>query len=248
MQRLLFGVQYNGTNHSGWARNADAKLPSVMSVLDDTFENILGPLSYSNFRGSSRTDAGVHALRNTFQIDLCKNQRFKNADPVILHRSLNSYLCKNYPSVRLIDVREVPHNFDCRLDAISRTYIYRIICPREKFLPLTNGNAAIFHSNTAYFTSISIDVDKMRRGSTHLIGEMNFSTFRSSTCQSSSPIRHIKEITITSSQLELGDTTRDSGYNLTNLLVSNTKSNRRTHLLTSPSLSLSHDRTATCAS
>jgi tRNA U38,U39,U40 pseudouridine synthase TruA len=73
--RYKLGVQYVGSGFSGWAISDCATLPSVEDALQNALLKFAGEGNHMNFKGSSRTDAGVHALRNVFQVDLNKTLR-----------------------------------------------------------------------------------------------------------------------------------------------------------------------------
>ena len=69
--RFKFGVQYVGTKYCGWAECKDhPRLRSVEGVLRDAIAKFVGANNFENFKGSSRTDLGVHDVRNVFQVDL----------------------------------------------------------------------------------------------------------------------------------------------------------------------------------
>ena len=68
--------------------------------------------------GASRTDAGVHALRQTASLSLDSEMA-----PDALRRALNALL----PApVRVTDARPAPAGFDARRSALGKRYLYVI--------------------------------------------------------------------------------------------------------------------------
>ncbi len=102
---------------------------------------------YSNIRGSSRTDAGVHAIRNYFQIDIDSQSK-----PGIIHpRAIVSGLNEAFYKLDIIDYISITDativglDFDVRKDAVGRTYMYRIL----------NRNTRNHHSKSSALLGIS---------------------------------------------------------------------------------------------
>ena len=76
MQRYLLGIQYIGTKYSGWPPlNVRGEFNSVHYVLEDALRDLVGIDNVNNLYVSSRTDGGVHALRNVFTVDLVRKRR-----------------------------------------------------------------------------------------------------------------------------------------------------------------------------
>ena len=84
---------------------------------------------YSNIKGSSRTDAGVHAIKNCFQIDIDTHLKPGLRNPKAIVNGLNDALYKldfiDYMSIT--DAVLVDTDFDVRRCAVARTYMYRIL-------------------------------------------------------------------------------------------------------------------------
>lgn len=83
-----------------------------------------------------RTDAGVHAIRNTFHMDCRRINRYTGQvrDPFIpsdVQKGLNFYLDPTKSGVNIVDVRPVGEEFHSRHSAKARTYTYRILSPLE---------------------------------------------------------------------------------------------------------------------
>ena len=97
-RRYMLSVQYDGTYLEGWE-------PGVVRAIKDALALYVGPGNFFNFKGTSRTDAGVHAVRNTFHVDIVRRRRQMIGAPpdqpptaLSVMRGLNFYL--NRPEVR----------------------------------------------------------------------------------------------------------------------------------------------------
>lgn len=181
-------MQYFGLKYCGWSGNTNSfqgAQPSVEKIIRKSIEKFVGD-KYTNFRGSSRTDAGVSAFRNCFHVDIAHlnlNQRFHE---LTVKKAINFYIPKN-EDVVLTDCREVSLQFDACRNAKYRSYMYRLISSRNK--------RNVFQNNFAWHV-YKLDIEAMREAASYLIGIHDYSAFRSSGCQSLSPYRHIFSISI----------------------------------------------------
>jgi len=90
-------------------------------------------------------------------------------------------------AVAVLWSREVPDDFHARYSALSRTYRYELL-NRPVRAALSAHYAGWFH--------LPLDVEKMREAAALLLGEHDFSAFRSSECQAKTPVRNIHAFTI----------------------------------------------------
>ena len=203
-KRYKCSVQYKGTSYSGWTSNSE-KLPSIEYYISKAFDKFIGIGNHNNLKGSSRTDKGVHAIKNVFQIDLLRRKRHtgelheQNLDINKIRDGINYYL---YPinDIKITEIEEVDEKFDSRRNATSRTYIYRIICPHNN----SHGyNTTMFSNDIAWILKPGdvLDIVSMQKAANLLIGEHDFSSFRNSGCQSVSPLRFVSQLDI--SQLQI---------------------------------------------
>lgn len=201
-QRYKIGVQYRGDRHIGWCGNDNGSILSVESTLKKMLDKFVGAGNYENFKGSSRTDRGVHAIRNVSQVDIIRHK--DNAlnplpfDPVVMKDAMNFHLDANEKSSSVIitDVSVVNETFDARLSATGRTYLYRIVYTKENSIQTP---PLLFHRDSAWFISkknFDLDIDKMQLAAYLLLGEHDFSSFRNSSCQSSTPYRNVTQLSI----------------------------------------------------
>ena len=114
MRNILLRMEYCGTDFVGWQIQARGR--TVQGVLKENLQKFLRENITPT--GSGRTDSGVHALAQyaNFRTSNCIS-----ADE-IMHK-LNRMLPGD---IVITGCREVPLNFNCRRDALSRSYRYLI--------------------------------------------------------------------------------------------------------------------------
>ncbi|KAI5084503.1 hypothetical protein GOP47_0000672 [Adiantum capillus-veneris] len=143
---------------------------------------------------SSRTDTGVHALRNVCHVDVERVSKRKPGEilpphePAVVKRAVNHFLQKNGEDVQVVDVRCVPRNFHARFEAKERTYHYRIIVSSEAL--------SVFERNRAWHTSEQLNIPAMQQACECLVGHHDFSSFRAAGCQAKSPMKTLDELRI----------------------------------------------------
>ena len=169
MPRYRLTIEYDGTGLVGWQRQANGL--SVQEALETAITRLCG--ARIAVHGAGRTDAGVHALGQRAHLDLART-----VPTEVLRSGINYHLRPAAISVLAADL--VPDDFDARLSAIGRVYLYRILNRRAP--------PALEHGRVWHVPS-PLDIDAMRAGARHLIGHHDFSTFRDSLCQASSPLR-----------------------------------------------------------
>lgn len=197
-KRYLVGVKYAGSRYSGWQSNSDAKMPSIIYTIEKAIEKYVGEGNFLNVKGSSRTDAGVHAIRNTFQIDLCHSNR-QNKNIILPYHetkkvkdAVNFYLTKNRESIYITDVNLVDGLFDVRSQATSRTYTYRIVYPDQA----NDSRNWLFQNQNNWILREPLNIDAMKEAAAYLLGEHDFTSFRGRRCQSKTPYREITQFDI----------------------------------------------------
>lgn len=108
-------IEYDGTEYSGWARQAG--LRTIQQEIETALATIARtPLTLTV---AGRTDAGVHARAQV------ASYTGDPLDPI----GLNSLLP---PDIAIIKSELAQDGFDARRDAISRTYCYRMLVRRER--------------------------------------------------------------------------------------------------------------------
>ena len=85
--------------HTHTQRNPLAPRPAVQDVVEAAVRALVGEGNASPCQVSSRTDAGVHALRNVLHVDMCRRARqdvgaepLEPHPPEVVRRALNARL------------------------------------------------------------------------------------------------------------------------------------------------------------
>ncbi|MBV8802272.1 MAG: tRNA pseudouridine(38-40) synthase TruA [Gammaproteobacteria bacterium] len=173
--RIALGIEYNGSEFYGW--QAQETLPTIQGCLEKALSKIADEPCTLFCAG--RTDAGVHATGQVIHFETKANRPMR-----AWMMGTNSYLP---PSISVRWVQIVNENFHARYSALSRCYRY-IICN-------TGTRPALLHNKVTWRYE-ELNVATMQQASQYLIGELDFSSFRSSQCESKSPMRNVHRIII----------------------------------------------------
>lgn len=169
-------IQYEGGRYQGWQRQESTD-NTIQGKLENIFSRMCGYPTQVD--GSGRTDAGVHAVGQT------ANVRFREqyAPQEILDYA-NRYLPED---IRIASCIEVPERFHSRLHVVRKTYCYRVHVGRV---------ADVFTKRYVYHLPEQLDLPKMRRAATELVGEHDFRAFTSAKKGKKSTVRRVESITI----------------------------------------------------
>lgn len=174
--KVALVLEYDGQGYCGWQKQPAR--PSVQSEL----ENALSHIACQSIRtvAAGRTDAGVHALYQVVHFET------NVARPMTAWvRGVNALVS---PALSVLWAGEVPHDFHARYSANGRTYVYRLL-NRPVRPAVLQGKVGWIHD--------PLDLRKMQAASEWLVGEHDFSTFRSAECQAKSAVRQIHKLEIT---------------------------------------------------
>ncbi len=140
MPRYFIEVIYRGTNFAGFQIQQNAV------TIQEEIEKAFGIFFKEEFlmTGSSRTDAGVHALSNYFHFDSISLASFTSERINKIIYNLNAILPSDIVIKRIYQVADDAH---CRFDAISRQYKYYIYQHKDPF-----------HSDRAYYYPYKLDL------------------------------------------------------------------------------------------
>ena len=128
---------------------------------------------------AGRTDAGVHAFNQVVHIDSPVTR-----EPFSWLRGTNRYLPSD---IALQWCAAVPADFHARYSAQGRRY---------RYLLLESAVRPALEAGSAGWVFRPLDADAMREAAVHLIGEHDFSSFRSSECQARSPVKTLRSLQI----------------------------------------------------
>lgn len=177
MFNYLIKIEYDGTKFVGWQTQKNGV------SIQDTIEKALKKVVRKKIKiiGAGRTDKGVHALSQFANFKVKKKIENKK----VFLESINFFL-KN-KLISILDIKEKNLNFHARFSAKLRTYEYLIINRQ--------GTLSI-NKNRGWHVKKKIDLKLMKKGAKIFEGTHNFSTFRSASCSSKSPIKNMHKINI----------------------------------------------------
>lgn len=185
MTRFALTLEFDGTPFMGLQRQKHG--PSVQSAVEDAAKAITG--EDVQMLSAGRTDAGVHALAMRSHIDVAKDlTAFR------LMEGLNAHLRPNPIAVTACEI--VPDDWHARFSCIGRRYLYRIANRRS---PLT------LDRNRVWQIAPELDAEAMHRAAQALVGEHDFTTFRSVRCQAQSPIKTLDRVDVVRASGPCGD-------------------------------------------
>ena len=176
MTRWKLTVEYDGTPFVGWQRQDNG--PSVQAALEDAVFAFCGERVVA--QGAGRTDAGVHAAGQVAHVDIARES---SADTV--RDALNFHL-KPAP-IAVLTAVAVGEEFHARFSAIGRAYRYRIVNRRAP-LALELGRA--------WHLVQPLDAARMHEAAQLLVGNHDFTSFRSSICQAPSPVKTLDRLDV----------------------------------------------------
>lgn len=173
--RIALGIEYNGHGYHGW--QIQHGLHTIQGHLEDALSKIANEPIYTHCAG--RTDANVHATGQVIHFD---TKAKRHIDAWIW--GTNSHLP---PNIVVRWAKAVDYHFHARFSAIARRYQYIIYNHPIRSPVLHNKITWHFYP---------LDIDKMRTAAKYLLGEKDFSAFRSSQCNSKTPMRNIIDVDI----------------------------------------------------
>lgn len=149
--------------------------------MQDALEHALAAISGAPIRvtAAGRTDRGVHARAQVVHFD---TDAVRPGSAWV--RGVNALLPD---SVAVLWSREVDAQFHARYSATARTYRYELL-NRPVRPALAASRVGWFH--------LPLDLGKMREAAAVLVGEHDFSAFRSSECQAKTPVRMLHALHI----------------------------------------------------
>jgi len=178
MQRIAMALEYDGHGLCGWQLQDNG--PTIQEHLETALAIIEGAPVRCHAAG--RTDAGVHAEAMLAHADVCA-ERFSRS-PKAYVQGVNQHLPGQ---IRVLGVRAVGADFHARFDCRERAYRYQI---------WNRTTAPAIHRWQHWWMPRSLDVPWMQRAALQLVGQHDFSSFRASGCQASSPVRELREVRV----------------------------------------------------
>jgi tRNA pseudouridine38-40 synthase len=171
--RIALGIEYDGSRFLGWQTQPGGG--TVQDALEAALSGIAdAPVSVTC---AGRTDRGVHARGQVVHFETGAER----PDSAWV-RGVNALLPE---SVAVLWARRVAGDFHARYAAVARSYRY-LLLNRPVRPALAARYAGWYHA--------PLDVEAMRVAAAQLLGEHDFSAFRSAECQAKSPVRRLHAI------------------------------------------------------
>lgn len=173
--RVALGVSYRGSAYQGWQSQPGG------NTVQDRLEAALAQFLAAPVRVmcAGRTDAGVHALNQVVHLDT-EAQR----EPFSWVRGTNRFLPDD---IAVQWCRPVDERFHARNSALGRRYVYVL---RES--PVRPA----LEAGLVGWSFRALDGQAMQAAAQLLIGEHDFSAFRSAECQAASPVKTLRRVHI----------------------------------------------------
>jgi len=176
MTRFRLTIEFDGRPFMGWQRQPHG--PSVQQAIEKAIQAITH--EEVTLHAAGRTDTGVHALAMTAHVDIER--------PISAHRLADGTNAKLRPlPIAILSAEEVDDDFHARFSCIGRRYCYRIVNRRA---PLA------LEAGRAWRVPVVLYADDMNRAAQVLVGNHDFTTFRSVQCQSDSPVKTLDRLTV----------------------------------------------------
>lgn len=177
--RVAAIVEYDGSGFSGWqvqdgARTVQAEVEAALGKVADS------PIRVTT---AGRTDTGVHATGQVIHFDTDAER-----SPRSWVNGVNANLADDVV-LRWADI--VDDEFHARFSATGRRYHYVILNRSER---------PSFQRGKITWERRPLDVHRMQQAANDLIGQHDFSSYRTVHCQAKSPVREIRELEIWQSQ------------------------------------------------
>lgn len=176
MKNYKIILQYDGTRYKGWQIQKNTDM-TIQGKLTAVLERLAG--HSVEVHGSGRTDAGVHALA---QVANFKMEEHFSKEKIFSY--LNEYLPED---IAVLSIEEAPLRFHSRLNAVSKTYRYRIWNDRK---------ADVFLRKQVEEIPQELDLGKMKQAAQYVLGTHDFAAFCGNRKMKKSTVRTIMDISI----------------------------------------------------
>jgi tRNA pseudouridine38-40 synthase len=176
MTRFALTLEFDGGPFMGLQRQKHG--PSVQQAIEEAVHAVTGETV--TLHSAGRTDSGVHALAMRGHVAI-----EKTIAPFRLMEALNAHLRPNPIAVLACEVK--PDDWHARFSCIGRAYEYRIVNRRA---PLTLDRGHAWH------VTRPLDAEAMHRAAQALVGQHDFTTFRSVQCQAKDPVKTLDRLDV----------------------------------------------------
>ena len=175
--RYALGVEYDGSEFKGWQQLGESGCASVQATLQDALSSVAdAPISVVC---AGRTDAGVHGECQVVHFDT-EVSRAPRGWVLGTTTRLPPSICVRW-CVPVVDA------FHARFSARARRYRYRILNRQVR---------PALYRQTLSWERRALDADAMHRAGQALLGENDFSAFRSAQCEALHARRELQAISV----------------------------------------------------
>ncbi|MBQ9179932.1 MAG: tRNA pseudouridine(38-40) synthase TruA [Firmicutes bacterium] len=157
MRNILIKIEYDGSAYSGW--QIQPAVPTVQGEIERALRQTLGRDIQIN--GTSRTDAGVHALGQCASFEIEEGIPTERI-PYALNNALPG-------DIRILSAEEMPEDFHARFSSKGKTYIYKM-----------KEQVSAFESRYCYEVPEGMDFEAMQKAAAYIKGEHDFKCFQAS--------------------------------------------------------------------
>lgn len=170
--RFFIYLSYKGTAYNGW------QIQSNATSVQQTLQQALSTLLRENIvaTGAGRTDTGVHASYYVAHFDT-KSPAIVEKDDFCYH--LNAVLPRD---IAVSSIEQVADDAHARFDATLREYKYYVVTRKDPF-----------RTDTAYFCSAPLNIDRMNEAAAILKDYEDFTSFCKLHSDNKTNICHIEE-------------------------------------------------------
>lgn len=200
MRNIKLTIAYDGTDYSGWQKQTDKK--TVEGEIEKVLSEILK--EEVDIKGSGRTDSGVHAIGQVANFKTDKNIGIDE-----LQRGCNTMLPRDIAIVKIDDVGD---SFDSRKS--TKTKHYRYIVNNSEIHDALN-------KDREYQYKYKVNLENMKKAASYVLGEHDFTAFRSLGSSSKRVIQEIYRLDITTKNNKIFVDIVGSGflYNMVRIVV-----------------------------
>lgn len=201
MNNYKLVIQYDGGRYKGWQR-----LGNSDNTIQGKIENVLSEMAGRKIEiiGSSRTDAGVHALAQVANFKISEN---------LTEAEIMNYLNRYLPQdISIVEVASVHERFHARYNAKDKTYVYKI-WNKEYTNP--------FMRKYSMHVEKPLNIAEMKKACQYFIGEHDFTAFSNAKSKKKSMVRKIYSLDIEENEGFIQVRVRGNGflYNMVRKIV-----------------------------
>ena len=173
--RFAAAIEYQGTAYQGWQKqpHAESVQQHVTAALSKIADHQIDIVC------AGRTDSGVHARYQVIHFDSSASRV-----PYNWLRGVNSNLPEDIVCLWVVEVDE---QFHARFSAQQRAYRYVIY---------NHHTRPAILANQVTWERQALNLEDMQQAASYLLGEHDFTSFRTVHCQAKSPVRTVHSLEI----------------------------------------------------